>query len=222
MLHCAGIEAVTRVMESWQKHEGVQCNCCLALMALVRGTGSVCQVSPLPTALQNTYIRPRGWGMGGKGEKGGGGEGGNWWDEAGGGGGTGSVCQGSVCPVSLLPTALQHMYIRPQAWEIQGGVWGVGRHWLCLPGYPLAHIAADCRPVVRCWGGGLAGVGVTGKGGVVMTIPLYRVTHPVRSLVRVPIHCSYEVCDHTRICFALDYKHHLSTDSEALKRLFIR
>ena len=42
---CAGIEAVARVMETWQKHEGVQCNCCLALMALVRGTGSVCQVT---------------------------------------------------------------------------------------------------------------------------------------------------------------------------------
>lgn len=42
---CAGIEAVARVMETWQKHEGVQCNCCLALMALVRGTGSICQVT---------------------------------------------------------------------------------------------------------------------------------------------------------------------------------
>ena len=40
----AGIELVTRAMEAWQQHEGVQCNCCLAIMALVRGTGSVCQV----------------------------------------------------------------------------------------------------------------------------------------------------------------------------------
>ena len=32
-------------MQTWQKHEGVQCNCCLALMALVRGTGSICQVT---------------------------------------------------------------------------------------------------------------------------------------------------------------------------------
>lgn len=56
-----GIEAVARIMEAWQKHEGVQCNGCLALMALVRGDGSVCQVSPLfppppslppPTAVQ--------------------------------------------------------------------------------------------------------------------------------------------------------------------------
>lgn len=43
----AGIELVGKVMEGWQKHEGVQCNCCLAIMALVRGTGSVCQVPPL-------------------------------------------------------------------------------------------------------------------------------------------------------------------------------
>ena len=42
---CAGIEAVVQVMQTWQKHEGVQCNCCLALMALVRGTGSICQVT---------------------------------------------------------------------------------------------------------------------------------------------------------------------------------
>ena len=40
----AGIELVTKAMETWQHHEGVQCNCCLAIMALVRGTGSVCQV----------------------------------------------------------------------------------------------------------------------------------------------------------------------------------
>ena len=43
----AGIELVAKVMEGWQKHEGVQCNCCLAIMALVRGTGSVCQVPAL-------------------------------------------------------------------------------------------------------------------------------------------------------------------------------
>ena len=65
MPHCAGIEAVTRVMETWGKHEGVQCNCCLALMALVRGTGSVCQVSPVPTALQNMYISQGELGQGG-------------------------------------------------------------------------------------------------------------------------------------------------------------
>ena len=47
----AGIEVVSKVMDAWQKHEGVQCNCCLAIMALVRGTGSVCQVHYV-TALQ--------------------------------------------------------------------------------------------------------------------------------------------------------------------------
>ena len=41
----AGVEVVTRVMEAWSQHEGVQCNCCLAYMALVRGTGSICQVT---------------------------------------------------------------------------------------------------------------------------------------------------------------------------------
>ena len=46
----AGIEVVSKVMDAWQKHEGVQCNCCLAIMALVRGTGSVCQVH-ITTAL---------------------------------------------------------------------------------------------------------------------------------------------------------------------------
>ena len=48
MLLPAGIELVTRVMDVWHDHEGVQCNSCMALMALVRGTGSVCQVRPRP------------------------------------------------------------------------------------------------------------------------------------------------------------------------------
>ncbi|KAL3137014.1 hypothetical protein ABBQ32_006605 [Trebouxia sp. C0010 RCD-2024] len=45
-----GIEAVARIMEAWQKHEGVQCNGCLALMALVRGDGSVCQANQFRVA----------------------------------------------------------------------------------------------------------------------------------------------------------------------------
>ncbi|DBA73902.1 TPA: hypothetical protein ACH3X2_009553 [Trebouxia sp. C0005] len=45
-----GIEVVSKVMDSWQKHEGVQCNCCLAIMALVRGTGSVCQANQFRVA----------------------------------------------------------------------------------------------------------------------------------------------------------------------------
>ncbi|KAL0025671.1 hypothetical protein WJX77_003216 [Trebouxia sp. C0004] len=45
-----GIEVVSKVMDAWQKHEGVQCNCCLAIMSLVRGTGSVCQANQFRVA----------------------------------------------------------------------------------------------------------------------------------------------------------------------------
>lgn len=53
-----GIELVTKAMEAWQHHEGVQCNCCLAIMALVRGTGSVCQVMLKPRACSGPIIPP--------------------------------------------------------------------------------------------------------------------------------------------------------------------
>lgn len=38
----AGIESIVRCMRLHADSEGVQCNACLAIMALVRGEGEVC------------------------------------------------------------------------------------------------------------------------------------------------------------------------------------
>ncbi|GMH44571.1 hypothetical protein BSKO_12523 [Bryopsis sp. KO-2023] len=38
-----GIELIIKIMKQLPQHEGIQCNCCLALMSLVRGEGGVCQ-----------------------------------------------------------------------------------------------------------------------------------------------------------------------------------
>ncbi|GMH36421.1 hypothetical protein BSKO_04289 [Bryopsis sp. KO-2023] len=38
-----GIELIIKIMKQLPEHEGIQCNCCLALMSLVRGEGEVCQ-----------------------------------------------------------------------------------------------------------------------------------------------------------------------------------